>query len=623
MNVFRRLSTRRARKAASHEIDPEDVFIDSQNLSSLNVDQLEGQLERPLDKKVFYLALAVSFFLVVGLSYRLFSMQVLRADDYKEIADNNRLRKIPLFALRGTIGDRNNALLAWNSDTLLERSSSTETSREETKKSTDGIPRRVYTDTKGFAHLLGYVSYPKRDQSGVFWQDEYIGKDGVEKEYQTELAGVKGERIIEVTATREIESQNVVVYPSHGENVVLTIDKDVQAKLYERMEALAHRVGFTSGAGVIMDVRNGEILALTNYPEYDNNLMTNADSKEEKDKVADALLDKRGKFINRVVSGLFTPGSTVKPFFAYAALAENVITPEQNIYSSGQLVIKNKYGGPDTVFKDWKAHGYIDMRNAIAESSDEYFYQIGGGYKDQKGLGIARLNRYAQMFGFASTTGVDLPGEESGVIPSPEWKKKVFDEEWLLGNTYHSAIGQYGFQLTPLELVRAVASIANGGYLVTPHVLLRSSSASSTLSLNQKKLKVVQEGMRLAVKGGEGTAKGLNIARVHVAGKSGTAELGVSKQLVNSWISGYFPYEDPKYAFVVIMEKGDRHNPYGAVVAMKETLEWMRDNTDYTKSSKYNGDEETEEAKKEVTASSTTSSPSSASTTSSSVVPSF
>lgn len=576
MNVFHHLSTRRARKAVSHEIDPEDVFLDSQNLSSLNLNQMEGQLERPLGKHIFYIALLLSASIVSAFSYRLFAMQIVRVDEYKEKADSNHLKRLPLFALRGTISDRNGELLAWNS--LHDTSTSSQT-----RSSADDIPKREYTTDSGFSNILGYVSYPKRDQSGVFWQDEYLGKDGVEKQYQAELAGVKGERIIQVTALREVEAQNVVVYPTHGENVILTIDKKVQAKLYERMADLAHRVGFTAGAGVIMDVRSGEIIALASYPEYDNNLMTNAATKEEKRQIGDDLLDKRRKFLNRAVSGLFTPGSTVKPFFAYAALAEEVITPEQNIFSSGQLVIKNKYDGPDSVFKDWKAHGYIDMRNAIAESSDEYFYQIGGGYKDQKGLGIARLNTYSKMFGFASTSKIDLPGENYGTIPSPDWKKKIFNESWLLGDTYHSSIGQYGFQLTPLELVRGVAALANGGYLVQPHVLLRMNTASTSLDLDQKKLKVIQEGMRLAVKGAEGTAKGLNVDDVSVAGKSGTAELGVSKELVNSWISGYFPYENPKYAFVVIMEKGGRHNPYGAVVAMKETLEWMRDNTEYTK----------------------------------------
>jgi penicillin-binding protein 2 len=558
------------------------VFIDSQNLSSLNIDQMQGQLERPLGKHIFYIALSISFIFIAGFSYRLYAMQIVHVDDYTEKADSNHLKKIPLFALRGTISDRNGKLLAWNS--LYGNASTTGNEEEKVQeKVQDDIPKRVYTTTPGFSHLLGYVSYPKRDQTGVFWQDEYIGKDGVEKQYQNELAGVKGERIIEVTARHEVEAQNVVVYPSHGENLKLTIDKDVQAKLYERMEALAHKASFTGGAGVIMDIHTGEILALTSYPEYDNNLITNAATKEENNTVAEDLLDKRRKFLNRAVGGLFTPGSTVKPFFAYAALAENIISPEKSIYSSGKIVIKNKYDGPDTVFKDWKAHGYVDMREAIAESSDEYFYQVGGGYQDQKGLGIERLNTYAHMFGFASTTNIDLPGEDYGLVPSPEWKQKVFHEGWLLGDTYHSAIGQYGFQVTPLELVRAVASLANGGYLVQPHVLARLETASTSIKLDPAKLKVIQEGMERTVQGEQGTAKALDIQGVTVAAKSGTAELGVSKQLVNSWISGYFPYENPRYAFVVIMEKGDRHNPFGAVFAARETIEYMRDNTDYTK----------------------------------------
>ncbi len=585
MKLFRRFSTQRANKYSTHEINPEDVFLDSQNLSELDINQMQGQLERPLGKHIFYIAVFLSLVLVFGFSYRLYAMQVVLADEYKEKADNNHLRKLPLFALRGTIADRNGELLAWNSLYTNNGTSSASTSTEETPKEEvqNDIPKRVYTQDLGFSNVVGYVSYPKRDQSGIFWQDEYIGKDGIERQYQDILAGVKGERIIGVTALHEIEAQNVVVYPSHGANIKLTIDKKVQAKLYESMASLAKKASFTGGAGVIMDVNTGEILALTSYPQYDNNLITNATTDEEKKSVSDALLDKKRKFLNRAVSGLFTPGSTVKPFFAYAALAENVITPEKIIYSSGQLVIKNKYGGPDTVFKDWKAHGYIDMRDAIAESSDEYFYQIGGGYMDQKGLGIARLDSYAKMFGFSTTTGIDLPGEEYGLVPTPEWKKKVFDEDWLLGNTYHSAIGQYGFQVTPLELVRSIASIANGGSLITPHLLLGKQTESTQLNLNQKNLKVIQEGMYRVVHGEKGTGRALDMKGLEMAAKSGTAELGVSKQLVNSWITGYFPYDKPRYAFVVIMEKGDRHNPFGAVFAARETIEWMRDNTDYTK----------------------------------------
>ena len=581
MNISHHLFTRRARKAASHEIDPEDVFLDSQNLSSLNIDQMEGQLERPIGRQVFYFFL-IGIFSFLGLyAYRLFSMQILQGSSYVEKADNNHLKRLPLFALRGTVSDRNGKLLAWNTLGNYIYKDINSTSSE--KVSVDDIPMRVYTETLGFSHLLGYVSYPKRDASGVFWQNEYIGKDGVEKQYQDMLQGIKGERIIATNVLHQIEAENVVVYPKHGENLQLTVDKDVQAKLYERIEALAHKASFTSGAGVIMDIYTGAILAITSYPQYDNNMMTNAKSAEENKQLGLDLLDKRRKFLDRAVSGLFTPGSTVKPFIAIAALMEGVITPEVNIYSAGQLVIKNKYGGPDTIFKDWKAHGYTDMRKALAESSDEYFYQVGGGYKDQKGLGIERINKYANFFGFATTTGIDLPAEEYGVIPSPEWKQKIFKEDWLVGDTYHTSIGQYGFQITPLELVRGIASLANGGYLVTPHVASNLVTGSTTLNLSLKNLKVIQEGMHMVVHDEGGTAKQLDIPGVDVAAKSGTAELGVTKQLVNSWISGYFPYENPKYAFVVIMEKGDRHNPYSAVYAARETIEWMRDFTTYTK----------------------------------------
>lgn len=566
MNVFRRTFTRRARAIASHEISPEDVFLDSQNISSMNVDQMEGQLEKPIGRHMFYLAVIVIIVLVGGFTARLFAMQIMEGKAYAEKADKNHLRTTPIFALRGTVSDRNGKLLAWN--TL--------------GTSTQEIPERTYTDTSGFAHLLGYVSYPKKDSSGIFWQEEYIGKDGIEKQYQSLLQGVPGQRVIAINAHQDVEAENVTIEPTHGENIKLTIDAGVQAKLYERIRALAEGYGFVSGAGVIMDVNTGEVLALTSYPEYNNNLITNAKTQEEKSQVARDLSDSRHKFLNRVTSGLFTPGSTVKPFVALAALMEDVISPEKNIFSSGALVIKNKYGGPDTVFKDWKAHGYVDMREAIAVSSDEYFYQVGGGYMDQQGLGIDRINKYASMFGLGMPTGIDLPGELSGTIPSQEWKKKVFGEDWLVGNTYHTSIGQYGFQLTPLELVRGIAMLANGGTLVTPHVLQGfQGGEDSKLPIPQKDLRVIQEGMRDGVL--IGTGKVLNIPGVEIASKSGTAELGVRKDKVNSWITGFFPYDKPKYAFVVIAEKGAVTNLHGAVFAARETIEWMRDNTDYIK----------------------------------------
>ena len=529
------------------------------------MNQMEGHLERPLGKHVFYLCVLVVVVLIGGFSVRLFAMQIMNGKEYADKADRNHLKSTPIFALRGTVADRNGNLLAWNTSSTT----------------TEEIPERVYTTNPGFSHLLGYVSYPKKDSSGIFWQEEYLGKDGLEKQYQTILQGVAGERVIAVNALREVEAENVTVAPTHGANIKLTIDRDVQSKLYENIASHARDSGFVAGAGVIMDVNTGEILALTSYPQYDNNLMTNAKTKEEKARISQDLVDSKHKFLNRAVSGLFTPGSTVKPFVAIAALMEGVISPEKNIFSSGSLVIKNRYGGPDTVFKDWKAHGYVDMREAIAVSSDEYFYQVGGGYQDQPGLGIDRIHKYASMFGFGAITGIDLPSEQYGTVPSQEWKKKVFGEDWLVGNTYHTAIGQYGFQITPLELVRAIASIANGGKLVTPHLLEGSENNTVDLSLKPEHLRVIKEGMRQGVL--DGTGRVLNIPGVNIASKSGTAELGVRKDMMNSWITGYFPYENPKYAFVVMMERGSIKNLRGAVFPARYTIEWMRDNTDYTK----------------------------------------
>jgi penicillin-binding protein 2 len=234
-----------------------------------------------------------------------------------------------------------------------------------------------------------------------------------------------------------------------------------------------------------------------------------------------------------------------------------------------------------TIFKDWKVHGWVDMRQGIAESSDEYFYTIGGGYNGQKGLGIANIEKYIRMFGFGSNTGIDLLGEKAGTIPSPEWKAATFKgDPWRIGDTYNSSIGQYGFQVTPIQAVRAVASLANNGTLLRPTVILnnpRESKDTAALSFSADHFQIVKEGMKMSVD--VGVAKGLSMPGISVAAKTGTAELGVTKLKVNSWVTGYFPYENPRYAFAVLMERGDRSNTIGATYVMRQLLEWMYINT--------------------------------------------
>lgn len=557
-------------RRARHEVDPDEVFADSTNISKFDGDMMEGKFEKPLSRPSFLVLFAGISFIFIIFFAKAFSTEILEGTHWADLASNNYLKNTPVFAYRGVIKDRNGVLLAWNDTTT-----STGTLRS--------IPERRYINDGGFSHVLGYVSYPKKDKSGYFWQTEYIGSDGLEKEYNDKLSGTAGELIVEVSARGQIQNDNIIKPPTDGETLTTHIDSRVQKIFFKHLKEAVDAQGFSGGAAIMMDVNTGEVIAMTSYPEYSNNIFINASSTQEKEKKAKYLLDKSKPMLNRAVSGQIVPGSTVKPFMAYAALTEGVIDEFKSIYSSGQLVIKNRYGGPDTVFKDWKAHGYVNVKEAIAESSDEFFYQVGGGYQDQQGLGISRIERYMKMFGFASSTGVDLSGEKSGVVPSPEWKKKNFEDgDWLLGNTYHTSIGQYGFQTTPLELIRSISIIANGGTLVTPH-LVGTALPSGKLELNKNSLRIVREGM-LMTTGESGTAHYFQDLPFKIGAKTGTAQLGYNNERVNSWSTGYFPYDNPKYAFVYVMESGPYTNTLAASKVMRAIFgDMLLETPEYTK----------------------------------------
>jgi penicillin-binding protein 2 len=339
---------------------------------------------------------------------------------------------------------------------------------------------------------------------------------------------------------------------------------------------MANSVGFSGGAGVIMDINNGEVLALTSYPEYNPNILSKGDDAKT---INSYLTDKRKVFLNRAVGGLYTPGSIVKPFIGYGALVEGVIDPLKNIFSNGKLEIPNPYF-PDkkSVFNDHGVFGYVDMREAIAVSSDVYFYEIGGGFQDQKGLGITNIDKYANIFGISKKTGIDLLGEKEGNIPTPEWKAKTFKGDiWRVGDTYNTSIGQYGFQVTPVQMVRAVAAIANFGTMPTPHIRLHDTEMEKKvehINVDAEMMKVIQEGMRQAVT--SGTATALYLPGIEVAAKSGTAQVGLGNTNTNSWIIGYFPYDKPKYAFAVLMERGPKAASGNATRVMSEVVDYIK-----------------------------------------------
>lgn len=552
-----------------HEIDPDEIFLDASNIPEFDTQQFEGRLERPISlSSVFLLGALVLLVIFIFLS-RIYTLQIVHGESYREKSENNRLEEIPIFGDRGVIYDRNKVLLAWNEEIPQEKD----------------FYQRAYKPADGLAHILGYVGHPKKDARGIYWQKEIFGRAGIEQEYDDLLKGENGRKLTETDATGKITSESLTKPAQNGENISLSIDVRIQEKFYGLMRALARDVGFRSGAGIIMDTNTGELLAMVSYPEYDSSLLSSGAGTK---KINALLSDPRKPFLNRAVSGLYTPGSIVKPYLAIGALVENIITPWKQILSTGSISIPNPYF-PDkkSVFKDWKAHGLVDMRRAIAVSSDVYFYEIGGGFQGQKGLGIENIEKFIRLFGLGNETGIDLPEEADGIIPNPAWKAENFDgERWFLGDTYHTAIGQYGFQVTPIQMARAVATVANEGTLLTPHLLLGEKDFPKTkLDVNKNFFKVVKEGMRAGVNEG-GTGQGLNMAGVAVAAKTGTAELGTSKNYVNSWVTGFFPYEKPRYAFAVVMERGPYHNTTGALYIMRGLLDWMAANTpEYLKGS--------------------------------------
>ncbi len=549
------------------DLTPGDIFLDSSNLAGMAVEQFEGRIEKPVASFAIFLVGAVFVLAALIFGWRMFELQVRKGADYALAAQENRLVHSLLFAKRGVISDRTGRELAWNEAAFAaEGSTSTEPLLP--------YSLRRYSELPGLAHVLGYVRYPKADSSGVWWRTDLTGVSGAELIFNGQMAGKNGTEMAEVDVRNVIRRRSLIERPRDGRNITLSIDAEMQSKLYTTLAQHAKQFNFVGGAGMIIDVTTGEIIALTSVPEYSSQALTSGDQT----KVSSFSSDQRKPFLNRALSGVYTPGSIVKPFFAAAALQEGIITPEKAIFSPGFISIPNRYN-PDkpSIIKDWRAHGWTAMREAISVSSDVYFFSIGGGYEDQEGLGIARIETWARAFGLGKATGFDFAGEAGGVIPTPAWKKEVFGESepWRLGDTYNTSIGQYGFQVTPAQMARAVAAIANGGRLPELQIIASSTPAYVSVGISDEHLSVVREGMRLAVTSEKGTARALNIPGFPIAGKTGTAEVGSKKQFMNSWVIGFWPYEKPKYAFAVVLERAPAGTLSGAAPAMRGFFDWL------------------------------------------------
>ncbi len=542
-------------------VEPDEIFLDSENLENFDRQQFEGRIEKAISKKT---VIFLGVFMAVALAAffgRLGYLQIIEGKAYAEKSANNTLEEQIIFADRGIIYDRNGAEMAWN-------------------EKNGGKTIRAYL-SPGFSHLLGYVSYPAKDENGKYWQTSFEGRAGLEKEYNDRLNGENGAKIVETDAHGNVHSENTVNTPVNGEDLNTAIDSRIQEELYKIISGLSGSNSFAGAAGIIMDANSGEILASVSFPEYDSEILSQGTDSA---KIDGYLSDRRNVFMDRTMAGLYTPGSIVKPFFAIGALKEGIIDPLKKILSTGSISIPNPYF-PDqpTVFKDWRAQGWVDMREALAVSSDVYFYEVGGGYQDQKGLGIDNLDKYAKLFGIGKSTGIDMPNENTGVIPSPAWKEKNFPgDPWRIGDTYNTAIGQYGFQVTPMEMIRAISAIANYGTLPQPHFLLNDKAMEAKAenlgeNISRADFDVVREGMRDGVL--FGTSTNLDVPYAEFAAKTGTAQVGIDNSKVNSWIIGFFPYQNPKYAFTIMMEGGPASGGVSASSVARSIFDWMSVNT--------------------------------------------
>ena len=438
---------------------------------------------------------------------------------------------------------------------------------------------RSYPYESLISHLLGFVGRIDEGEYADLRGDGYLindrlGKAGVEYVYEAMLRGSPGYRQVEIDAAGQEIKQIGRNDPRPAGNLVLTLDLDLQRQVERYL--LEAKGNSLNAVAVVMDVNTGGILSMVSLPSYDNNLLTDPVDQS----ALPALYENLAKpMVNHAISEVYPPGSTFKQITGTAALQEGVASPDTTITSRGLITVEDEYDPNRTwVMRDWAALGTMDFYRGLAMSSDVYFYYLSGGYFQGgeelfEGLGVERLSAYAREYGLGSLTGIDLPGEAAGLVPDPAWKEATFGESavWTLGDTYNFGIGQGFLTVTPMQLLVAVAAIANGGDVLVPRTLERvvdeqgnvlqqmSREVSHTLNISQRNLGIMQEALRQAADYGPARTGASRF--VTIAGKTGTAEFGqplADGTYPNShaWYTAYAPFDDPEIAVVVFLEQG-------------------------------------------------------------------
>jgi penicillin-binding protein 2 len=558
------------------------------------------------------LILKVALLLIVGLlALRLWHLQVRDGAYYRDLSENNRTRSVILDPARGLIYDRNGVLLANNvpsfglyvtledvkdrdqlakrlvgliglDETALHKRLSERGSKLVPRKLKGNLTlreaaiieshrldlpgvmiqadsRRNYPAGIAAAHLLGYVGEVsadqlEKDESADLHQGSLVGQYGVEKAYDRFLRGRAGQKVVEVDALGHEKQTVMVQRPEAGDDLYVTIDL--------RLQTLAEELlGGEAGAIVALDPTTGEVLALASRPAFDPNLL----SRELTAKQWEAIVqNETHPLTNRAVQGQYPPGSTFKIVMAAAALESNTIGPTTKIRCMGGFPFGNR------VYRDWKAggHGLMDVSQALVDSCDVFFYTVG------QRMGIDTIASFAQQFGLGQETGIELPSERVGIVPSTTWKEKAKGQPWLPGETISASIGQGYVIVTPLQMAHLIATVANDGVSFRPRlvkaVMERASGriqeipavANSRLPVKPETLALIQEALAGVVT--RGTAARAKSSLVSIAGKTGTAqtaalrtgpEKDVPKKLRDhAWFVSYAPVEQPRIAVAVLVE---------------------------------------------------------------------
>jgi len=647
-NFKKKFKSNKIKNYLRKDIEPHEIFLDS--LAKKKEEELgisEKKFETPLSRNILIAIFLSIIFFIFLLFFRTFQLQIIEGKNFSQMAEKNKFVIYKIMAERGVIYDQKGNQLVFNKpsfDLILKKANlpEKEIDREKVLKEVAWIlkinfeefkekiakkeeseiliaenlshdklviieakikdlpgfeiknnSKREYKDSHVFSHILGYVgkiNEKELEQEPDFYNIfDYVGRDGLEKFYENVLRKNPGKLRVERDVRGKKISQETITLPESGKSLVLWIDSDLQRKMKEALEKQLAIAGTNKAVAIAMDPKTGGILGMVSLPSYDNNVFQKNPDQNQLKKI---LEDPNNPLLNRVISGKYLTGSTIKPLVATAALEEKIISPDKKINDDkGYIIIPNPWDPNNpTLKKDWAIHGLTDMRKAIAESCNVYFYTIGGGYENQPGLGVERIKKYLESFGWTEKTGIDLPGELSGFVPDKNWKKEKYKQPWTDGDTYNLAIGQGFIQITPIEVVTAFSSIANGGKLLQPQIVKKIvDKDKNTIKefqpiiirenfVDPQNLQIVREGMRQAVTGigaPHASAVLLNNLPVKAAAKTGTAELGGG--YYNIWITVFAPYDDPQIVLTIMYEKAKGLSVIALPVA-KEILEWYFSN---------------------------------------------